>query len=89
MPKSVPIKDMRDTAAFLQLVESCDEPVTVTKNGYDRLVVLTPAEFDEYRHDRARARLLDRIALAERERAEGITLDLHQSIADLRSRYGL
>ena len=43
MPKCVPIKDIRDTAAFSELVEKSPEPITVTKNGYDQFVVIRSA----------------------------------------------
>ena len=32
MPVCVPVKDMRDTSRFAELVESSAGPVTVTKN---------------------------------------------------------
>lgn len=47
MPACVPIKELRDTATFLKLVESeSPKPVIVTKNGYDEFVVLSSAEYD-------------------------------------------
>lgn len=47
MPACVPIKDLRDTASFLKLVESeSPRPVVVTRNGYDEFVVLSSSEYD-------------------------------------------
>ena len=40
MPKTVPIRDLKDTAAFARLVEDSNAPVTVTRNGYDAFVVM-------------------------------------------------
>ena len=46
MPVCVPIKDMRDTAKFSELVETTTGPVTVTKNGYSKFVVLRSEDYD-------------------------------------------
>ena len=35
MPLCVPIKDLRNTAAFDEMVSNSPSPVIVTKNGYD------------------------------------------------------
>ena len=45
MATCVPIKDMRDTAQFLKLVQESDEPITVTKNGYSELVVMRAEDY--------------------------------------------
>lgn len=46
--KSIPISELKDTAGFARAVEIAEGPVTVTKNGYDKLVVMTPDEFSKY-----------------------------------------
>lgn len=89
MPICVPIKDMKDTASFAHLVENSAEPVIVTKNGYDQFVVLRCKDYDELRKAEARASLMERLAIAERERAEGKTADGHDVIASIRPRHGL
>ena len=89
MPKCVPIKDMRDTVAFARMVETSPEPVTVTKNGYDLFVALRSEDYDRLCLDRARAQLLERMLIAERERAEGNLVDAHEAVARLRQQHGL
>lgn len=89
MPTCVPIKDMKDTAAFAELVEASAGPVTVTRNGYDQFVVLRSGDYDELAEAGARARVLDRMLQAERERAEGRHVDAHEAVAALRARHGL
>lgn len=89
MPTCVPIEDMRDTAAFARMVETAPGPVTVTKNGYDQFVVIRSKDYDDLRESEARARIMERMLLAERERAEGRHVDAAGSLAGLRSRYGL
>lgn len=89
MPICVPIKDMRDTAKFSELVETAPGPVTVTKNGYSKFVVMRSEDYDQLEGERAKVSLLSRMTLAEHERAEGESRDAFESLADIRKRYGL
>ena len=89
MPTCVPIKDMRDTASFSNLVESSPDPVIVTKNGYDQFVVIRSKDYDKLKGAYARAQLMERILIAERERAEGNAKDAFESLEDIRKRHGL
>ena len=89
MPTCVPIKDLRDTAAFAELVRTAPEPVTVTKNGYDEFVCVRSEDFRRYEQAQARADLLARIAVAERERALGSSVDAFDDIAAARREHGL
>ncbi len=89
MPVCVPIKDLRDTAAFDDMVAKSPTPITVTKNGYDRFVCIKSSDFDHWEQAEARARLLERIMIAERERAEGLHVDAFEATDALREKYGL
>lgn len=89
MPVCVPIKDMRNTVAFASLVEESDEPVIVTKNGYDQFVVLRSKDYDALAKAEARARIMERMLVAERERNEGNARDAFDMTAELRERHGL
>ena len=89
MPTCVPIKDMKDTAAFTRTVEEASGPVIVTKNGYDTFVVMKTGEYEAMQQELARARLLERIALAEREYADGAYEDGESVMAALKAKYGL
>lgn len=89
MPVCVPVKDLRDTSAFLELVETAADPITVAKNGYDQFVAVRGADYDELCRQAAKNRLLERMLIAEHERTEGKSVDVKGAIADLRSRYGL
>lgn len=89
MPTCVPIKDMRDTARFSQLVESASGPVTVTKNGYEKFVVMRSEDYDLLMEQCGRADLLARVAVAERERADGLGRNAFESLAAIRERHGL
>lgn len=89
MPTCVPIKDMKDTAAFTRVVEEANGPVTVTRNGYDAFVVMRPDDFDAMKQEAAKARLLERIARSEAEYAEGRYSDASGVVSSIRERYGL
>lgn len=89
MPLCVPIKDLRDTAAFDEMVSSSSTPVIVTKNGYDRFVCVKSSDFSRWEQAEARARLLERIMISEHERVEGKSIDAFEATKDLREKYGL
>lgn len=89
MPVCVPVKDLRDTASFVDLVRTSPEPITVTKNGYDEFVCMRSADYRNLERAKARADLLARIAIAERERAQGQGVDAFEDINSARAAYGL
>ncbi|WP_102378874.1 type II toxin-antitoxin system prevent-host-death family antitoxin [Raoultibacter timonensis] len=89
MPTCIPIKDLRDTAAFAELVETSPGPVIVTKNGYDQFVVIRSKDYDEIRELQAKNRIMERMLIAERERAANFHANAKDSIASLRAHYDL
>ena len=89
MPLCVPIKDLRNTAAFDEMVSTSPTPIVVTKNGYDRFVCVKSSDFSRWEQAEARARLLERIMVSERERVEGKNVDAFEAIESLREKHGL
>lgn len=89
MPVCVPIKDMKDTAAFTRRIEEASGPVTVTKNGYDAFVVMKTGEYEAMQQELSKARLLARIAQAEHEYATDRYSDGAAAVAAIRNQYGL
>ena len=88
MPVCVPMRDMKDTGAFMSLVERAGGPVTVTRNGRDALVVMTSERYEAMGQELARARLLGRVAQAEAELAARDYEDGPSFTAKMRARYG-
>ena len=88
MTVCVPVRDMKDTAAFTQLVED-EREVTVTKNGYDAVHCLSNDEYRLMRDEVAKARLLSRMMLAEDEEARGDHTTYDEFAAAIREKYGL
>lgn len=88
MPTCVPVKDLRNTAAFVELVKTAPEPITVTRNGYDEFVCVRSEDYRRLTQAQARADLLARIAISERERASS-GVDAFDDIASAKREYGI
>lgn len=89
MPTTVPIRDLKDTAAFSRLVMESPDPVTVTKNGYDQFVVMRSEDYEGMREEVAKARLLRIVADGERDLHAGDYVDGDAFVQGLRDEYGL
>ena len=89
MATCVPIKDLRDTAAFDNLVEKSPTPITVTKNGYDRFVCVRSDEFERMQRANAEAKLLARMQIAEYERKNNLALDARKATERIFQKYGV
>lgn len=89
MAVCVPVRDMKDTAAFARLVRESPEPVTVTKNGYSEFVVMRSEDYDLMREEVAKARLIRVLADADKAYESGEYVDGASFISDVRERYGL
>lgn len=83
----VPVREMKDTANFLSVVEGSKEPVTVTRNGRDALVVMTPEAYDGLKNELAHERLMRRLDRAEVEFDSGAYLDGDAFMDGLLERY--
>lgn len=85
----VPMKDLKNTAAFTRTVQEAQGPVVVTKNGSEAFVSLSMDCYEALVEDAARARLYLAIDRAEADIAAGRTQDAHEAMAQLRERCGL
>lgn len=63
--------------------------MTITKNGYSKFVVLRSVDCDLIGQEQAKARLMARIAVAERQRAAGMARDAFEALDDLEAKYDL
>lgn len=89
MALCVPVRDMKDTAAFAKLVRESPEPVTVTKNGYSEFVVMRSEDYDLMCEEVAKARLVRVLVDADKAYEAGEYIDGDSFVADLKERYGL
>ncbi|NBI67231.1 type II toxin-antitoxin system Phd/YefM family antitoxin [Pseudoflavonifractor sp. 60] len=86
MPRIIPIRDLKDTAAISQMCSESTEPVYITKNGYGEMVIMSMKAYEE------KLAVLDvysKLAEAEEEIREGKTVEAHTSLKGLREKYGI
>ena len=86
MPRIIPIRDLKDTAAISQMCSESTEPVYITKNGYGEMVIMSMKAYEE------KLAILDiyaKLAEAEAEIREGKTVDARASLKELRAKYGI
>ena len=88
MPICVPVRDMKDTATFTEIVES-EHDVTVTKNGYEAMHCISSDQYRLMQDEIAKAKLLSRIMLAENEISQGDYSDYDTFATSIRDKYGL
>ena len=86
MPRIIPIRDLKDTAAISQMCSESSEPVFITKNGYGDMVIMSMKAYEE------KMWLLDAYAKleeAEEDIRSGRMVEAHSSLKALRGKYGL
>ena len=86
MPRIIPIRDLKDTAAISQMCSESKEPIYITKNGYGDMVLMSMKAYEE--------RMImqdvnDRLAAAEDEVQAGKVTDARASLRELRQKHGL
>lgn len=86
MPTCVPIKELKNTKSFTQLVEQSNEPIFVTKNGLETMVVMTPQQYDEINFERYKARILEALQRSEEDVRSGRVHAADEVLAQLRNR---
>jgi len=86
MPRIIPIRDLKDTAAISQMCNESPDPVYITKNGYGDMVIMSMKAYEE------KMSLLDvyaKLAEAEEELQDGKTVDARAALKELRANYGI
>jgi PHD/YefM family antitoxin component YafN of YafNO toxin-antitoxin module len=85
MPKIMPITVLRDTTAISETCRELGEPVFITKNGYGDMVVMS---LETYERELALIDVYRKLSVAERQIANGETMDVEAVFAGLRTKYG-
>lgn len=86
MPRIIPIRDLKDTAAISQMCNESNEPIYITKNGYGDMVIMSMKAYEEKMY------LLDvyaKLADAEEEVRTGQVTEARQALKALRAKHGL
>ena len=86
MPRIIPIRDLKDTAAISQMCNESMEPVYITKNGYGDMVIMSMKAYEETLWMQE---IYAKLAEAEAEVSEGKLVEARTALNDLRGKYGL
>ena len=89
MPKTIPIRDLKDTSKVVRLCHESPEPITVTRNGYEEMVLVKPEDFREMERARQKQRIYDMVAEAEEDIAAEKTREATSFFDELWKRHGL
>jgi len=85
MPKIIPIKELKDTAKISLMVRENADPVYITKNGYDDMVIMST---EEYSRLTAELEVMEKLLEGERAIARGEVVDAYDGLEQIRRRYG-
>lgn len=98
---AMPVKELKDGAKISAKCHELDEPITITKNGYSDMVIMSAETFERY--DAAAKYEQSCLAAAQRELEETVAdirrsmteieagkgIDAFQMLAELREEYAL
>jgi len=85
MPKIMPITVLRDTNEISDTCRQVNEPIFITKNGHGDMVVMS---IETYERDLALVDVYRKLAVAERQIANGEVIDIDTAFEKLREKYG-
>ena len=83
MPRIIPIRDLKDTAAISQMCSESPEPIYITKNGYGNMVIMS---MEAYEKKMFMADVYSKLAEAEAEVREGKVSDAREGLTELRAK---
>ena len=87
MPYCVPIKDLKDTAAFSKMVKETDHPIFVTKNGREEFVVMNTEVYHNDNIDPARKRFYAYLERSQADAEAGRVVDAFEFLKQLEEEY--
>jgi len=85
MPKIMPITVLRDTNEISDTCRNLNEPIFITKNGHGDMVVMS---IEAYERDFALVDVYRKLTVAEKQIANGETMDAETAFEKLRDKYG-
>lgn len=86
MPQIIPIKNQKNTSDISEMCHCTDEPIFVTKNGYDDMFIKS---METYEYKMKRIKIYEDIEASERQIKEGKVKNARRSLSSMRERYGL
>ncbi len=81
----IPIRDLKDTTAVSAMCKNSPNPIFITKNGYNDMVIMSVETYERIRVLSVYEKLME----AEADIEDGKVLDGADSLQKLRLKYGL
>ena len=85
MTQCIPIRDLKNTSEVSQMCKDSSEPIFITKNGYEDMVIMSAEVYEKIRLYSVYEKLME----AEADIAAGNVMDAKDSLRKLRAKYGL
>lgn len=84
MPQIIPIRDLKNISEISAICHKSDEPIFVTKNGYDDMVIMSIEAYEKisYIND-----IYKKIEQGEKAISENRVINTKLSVDSLRSKY--
>ena len=86
MPRIIPIRDLKNTAAVSQMCSESKEPVYITKNGYGDMVIMS---MEIYEATMKQIAMYRDIEISEKQIEAGQIKDARTALREKRAKYGL
>ena len=84
MPRIIPIRDLKNTAAISKMCSESKEPIYITKNGYGDMVIMS---MQCYEQALAKAEIYKKLEEAERDVDQARVAEADASLTKIRTRY--
>ena len=86
MPRIIPIRDLKKTREISEMCRNAKEPVFITKNGYDDMVIMSMGTYEKilFMND-----VYNKLDQAEESICKGEVTDGFESLKVTREKYGL
>lgn len=85
MPQIRPITDLRNTTEISELCHRSQEPIFITKNGYEDMVVMSN---EIYEREMAAAEIFRKLLIAQRQINNNEGVDGESALEKMREKYG-
>ena len=83
MSQCIPIRDLKDTTSISQMCHASKEPIIITKNGYEDMVIMSAEVYNRIRLYSVYEKLVE----AENDIAEGKVTDAFSAMSAMRSKF--
>ena len=85
MSQCIPIRDLTNTAEISQMCKKAKEPIYITKNGYNDMVIMSAEMYEKIRLYTVYEKLME----AEADIEAGRVKEARSSLNNMRAKYGL